>query len=169
MSRSGEIALEFGGEERAFRLGIGQWRKVQEACDAGPAELLARLSPAFVGIQNGLSFGQLLASGMLGRWRIEDIREPILQGLLGANMAGPEALKLVKTWVDERPLIESVTTAYQVVLASVVGAEDENPAGESEAAAAGSQTSPAASTASAKTASTRSEPPAASPPEMSTP
>jgi hypothetical protein len=167
MSRSGEIALEFGGEERTFRLGIGQWRKVQEACDAGPAELLARLSPAFTAAQQGIKFDQIVALGFLGNWRLDDVREPILQGLLGANMAAPDALKLVKTWVDERPLIESVGIAYRIVLGSVIGTEDEDAAGESEAVEEGSPLSPAASSDLGTTDSMPWEPLAASPPETS--
>lgn len=163
MSRSGESTVEFGGEERTFRLGIKQWEKVQEKCDAGPAELLARLAPAFTARQAGYSFQQILAAGHLGTWRINDLREPILQGLLGANMAGPDALKLVKEWVEERPLIESVGVAYAVVLGGVIGAADEEAVGEPQAAAEVSPNSPAASSASEKTASTPSAAPSAGP------
>lgn len=145
MSRSGDIALEFGGEERTFRLAIGQWRKVQEKCDAGPGELLARLAPAYLARQAGLQVGQILAGGYMGTWRIDDVREVILQGLLGGKMDLKEATDLVKVWVDERPLFDAVGVAYQVVLASVIGAEDEAPVGESAAAAEASQPSPAAS------------------------
>jgi hypothetical protein len=154
MSRSGDITLEFGGEERAFRLAIGQWRKIQEKCDAGPAELLARLGPMYAAKSQGLSFAQIVSHGYLGSWRVDDVREVILQGLLGANMAGPEALALVRDWVEERPLIESVGIAYEVVMASVMGAEDEKAVGEPQAAAAASPNSPAASSGSAKAGST---------------
>lgn len=156
MSRSGETVLEFGGEERTFRLAIGQWRKVQEKCDAGPAEILARLAPAFTARRQGLSLDQILAMGLLGRWRIDDIREVILQGLLGGGMAGPDALRLVRDWVEERPLLESVAVAYAVALAGVIGAEDEKPAGELQAAPAAYPSSRAARSGSAKTASMRS-------------
>lgn len=145
MSRHGDITLEFGGEERVFRLAIGQWRKIQETCDAGPAELLARLGPAFVATRQGLKFDQILALNLLGTWRVEDVRQPILQGLLGANMPGPEALKLVREWVDERPLLECVGVAYQIVLAAVIGPEDEDASGERVAAATTSHRSTAAS------------------------
>lgn len=155
MSRGGEVSLEFAGELRTFRLAIGQWRKVQETCDAGPAELLARLAPAFAAGQQGLTFEQVVTHGLLGRWRLDDVREPILQGLVGGNMPLPQATKLVQEWVDERPLFESVAIAYQVVMASIVGASDERAAGESQAAEADSQPSPAASSGSEKKASTR--------------
>lgn len=176
MSRAGEIVLEFGGEERTFRLGVGQWRKIQEVCDAGPAELLARLSPAFAAAQQGIGFAEIVGMGLLGRWRVDDVREPVRQGLLGAlDAAGKPVLeakavdRLVVEYVDERPLLESVVTAYKVVLASVVGVDDEAASGEPRAAAEGAPSSPAASSASERTASTPSAPPAASAPATSTP
>ena len=43
MSRAGELIREWGDGERVFRLGIGEWRKIQETCDAGPGEIAARL------------------------------------------------------------------------------------------------------------------------------
>jgi hypothetical protein len=167
MSRGGDIALQFGGEERTFRLALGQWRKVQEKCDAGPAELLARLAPMFAARQQGLKVSQMLTHGLLGTWRVDDVREVILQGLLGGEMPGPAAFELVKAWVDERPIFENVELAYQIVMASVFGAEDEKPVGESLAAAAASPRSRRASSGSAKTATTPSAPPAASPPTPS--
>lgn len=169
MSRAGEIALDFGGEERSFRLGIGQWRKVQEKCDAGPAEILARLAPIFAAKQAGLTMQQIMAHGYLGAWRVDDLREVILQGLLGANMAGPDALRLVRDWVEERPMLESVAVAYAIVLASVAGTEDEAAVGEPEAAEADNPISPAASSGSGKMASMPSAPPAASAQETLTP
>jgi hypothetical protein len=165
MSRAGEITLEFAGEARVFRLALGEWRKVQEKCDAGPAELLARLAPMFAARRQQLNMAQIMGNGLLGTWRVDDVREVILQGLLGGGTSGPQAFELVKAWVDERPIFESVEIAYQVVLASVFGVEDEKPVGESQAApTAASPRSRKASSGSAKTASTPSAQPAASPP-----
>jgi hypothetical protein len=161
MSRSGDVALDFGGEERTFRLAIGQWRKVQEKCDAGPAELLARLSPAFSAAQQGLTIEQIVSLGYLGTWRVDDVREVILQGLLGANMPGPEALRLVRDWVDERPFLETVAVAYRIVLASILGVEDEKAVGEPQAEVEGFPISQEENSASAKTAFTPTEAPSA--------
>ena len=153
MSRSGEITLAFGDGEYAFRLAIGQWRKVQEACDAGPAELLARLAPPFNAMAAGVAPKDVIASGLLGRWRIDDVRAPIFQGLLGGGTEPVQATRLLVAYVDERPLLEAVPVAYKVVLASLVGAEDEAPSGEPMGETA-PPLSPAASSASASTAST---------------
>lgn len=155
MSRSGDITLSFGGEERTFRLAIGQWRKIQEKCDAGPGEILARLSPVFAAAQRGLKLEQMVELGYLGAWRVDDVREVILQGRLGAGAPINEVTKEVRDWVDERPLLEPLAIAYRIVLASMIGAEDEKAMGESPAAAEGSPHSPAASSGSETTASTQ--------------
>jgi hypothetical protein len=169
MSRSGEVTLDVWGAERSFRLGVKQWEKIDEKCKVGPPELLARLAPPFFARQRGLSFDQIVAAGMLGTWRLHDVRETILQGLLGANVAGPEALALVRDWVDDRPLIESAPIAYEIVLEAFVGTEVEEAAGEPVAAPAASPPSRTAGSASAKTGSMPSAPPAASPPPKSAP
>lgn len=163
MSRSGDITLDFGGEERTFRLGYGQWRKIQEKCDAGPPEILARLSQPFFASNQGLKWDAIIGAGLLGTWRVDDIREVVLQGLLGANMPGPEALKLVRDWVEERPPIEGLSIAYRIVFSWMNGAGDEDPVGKSQAAPAASDPSIAEKSGSEKTASTPPAPQSASP------
>lgn len=138
MSRSGEVILPWGDADRTFRLGIREWEKVQEKCDAGPAEILARLAPAFSALQQGLTFDQIVSMGYLGRWRVHDVREPLYRGLIGGGMDPTAAGKVIRELVDERPLLEPMAVAYQVVLASITGAQDEpagEPAGEAEEAA----------------------------------
>lgn len=160
MARSGEVTLEFGTDEHPFRLAIGQWRKVQEVCDAGPPEILARLSPLFHALRQGLTADQAISMGLVGTWRVDDVREPILQGLVGGGMAAELAGRLVRELVDNRPLMDSVPLAYQIVLASQVGAEDEKPLGEPLGAQA-SPPSQEASSDSDRTASTPSAAPSA--------
>ena len=153
MSRDGRIELSFGTDEHLFRLGIGQWREVQEACDAGPPEILARLRPLFAALRQGLTFEQAMDVGLLGRWRIDDVRAPILHGLVGGGMREEEAGRLVRKVFDPRPAMEFVDLAYQIVMAGLVGAEDEKAVGELEGETA-SPLSPEESSASDKTAST---------------
>ena len=139
-ARNAEIELDFGGEARQFRLGVGQLRRVQEKCDAGPGELAARLAPYVVlseersqAIEAGKSPPSMIlaiATGRLGSWRVDDVREPIFQGLIGAGTSPDAATKIVRQWVDERPLIESLTTAFSILMASIAGVADELPAGE---------------------------------------
>ncbi len=153
MSRSGEVSLFLGPEERSFRLAIGQWRQVQERCDAGPPELLARMAAPFEALRRGVKSADIMASGLLGRWRVDDIRAPILFGLIGGGSTPADAAKIVSEWVDERPLMEALPVAYQVVLASITGTEDEQAAGELKGET-GEPLSPVESSGSDETAST---------------
>ena len=129
VSRSGEVSLAFGDGEHTFRLPIGGWRRVQEATDAGPFELLARMSAPFQAIKAGVTTADLIGMGLLGFARVDDIRAVVLHGLIGGGATPPEAAQLVAMWVDERPLLESLPIAYQVVFASVTGVEDEASSG----------------------------------------
>jgi Phage tail tube protein, GTA-gp10 len=133
MSRGGEIVREWGDQDRTFRLGIGEWRKVQETCDAGPGEIAGRLA-AWVAMRRRLpnaSFIDLLASGAVGAWRVDDVREPLYRGLIGGGLDPTAAGRLVRDLHDERPLMENLDLALAVVLASLVGPGDE-PVGEPE-------------------------------------
>lgn len=147
-SRAGEIVRAWGDEDRTFRLGIGEWRKVQEKCDAGPPELARRLG-GFVAAKRQFPRAPLLdlaVSGGLGAWNIDDVREPLLQGLIGGGLNPTEAGRLVRDLFDGRPLFESVPLALEVVLAGIIGPEDE-PLGKSpgEAGPPPDLTSPAES------------------------
>lgn len=134
MSRTAEIELSFGGEDRLFRLNIGRLRALQEKVDAGPMELLSRLSA--------------------GTWRVDDVREVLLQGLIGGGMSSADATRLVKTDFDDLPLQPFVQIAQAVVMTALVGAEDE-VAGEQQGE---EQTSPSPAPNSASPASTAAAP-----------
>lgn len=134
MSRAAEVRLDFAGEERLFRLGIGQLRALDEACDCGPMELLTRFSS--------------------GSWRINDLRQTLFEGLKGGGLADGEATKLIRATIDVGPLQQYVPLAYSVALAAVVGVEGEDlgePKGEE-------QTSPSPEESSASPASTEPAP-----------
>lgn len=145
MSRAAEVTLAFGGEDRMFRLPIGRLRALQEKCDAGPLELLQRLSA--------------------GNWRVDDVRETILQGLIGGDTPQAEATKLVQGYFDGTPLADHTAMAQVILMAAVMGVEDEPP-GELEAGAKRPNRSRARKSASQ--ASTASAQPSAGHPEKST-
>lgn len=135
MARAGEVALDFGGEERTFCLRIGELRKVQERCDAGPGEIAQRLAGFMLLREGKLPLAQAAALGRLGTWRVDDVREVILQGLVGGGMTPNDAGQIVRHWVDGRPWAETIPVAYQVILASIIGVDDEDAAGEPQGAA----------------------------------
>lgn len=110
------VDLTWAGGEHAFLLTIDLLRALQDKCDAGPAFILQRLT------QN--------------RWYVDDVIQPIRLGLEGGGMSKEDARKLVKKFVEDRPLSESVLTAQAVMMASLYGAEDD-PTGESQAGESG--------------------------------
>ena len=169
MSRFGEIRLDWGGEpDRLFRLGIGEIGRLQEKVDAGPF-YIAAMCMTTIGAMAAMNDGDF---GALSRMNLRNncvekplVREVILQALLGTNMPMPQADRLVRTWVDERPLNESIKTALLICQAAVSGVEDEHSAGEQKAAEdQASSRSPAASTDSERMASMPSGEPADSAP-----
>lgn len=106
MSRRGDVEFEWAGETRTFRLLFGEILKLQERTDAGPFELLRRLTT--------------------GTWRINDIRETIRLGLEGGGMKPNEAGRLIKDYVDPpQPLLDSVLIAARILEAALSGAPDE--------------------------------------------
>lgn len=105
MSRSARIHLTLWDGEYDFQLRLGELQKLQEVCDAGPMHIRRRL---------------------LGDdWKVEDVRETLRLGLLGAGMKQDDALKLIKRHVDPPYLAENTINAMLVISASVAGVEDE--------------------------------------------
>lgn len=145
MNRSAICPADFAGEERTFRLSIGPLRALQEKTDCGPMELLQRFAA--------------------GTWRVDDLRETILQGLVGGGMPSPEASRLIRFNFDDLPLQPFVILAQGIVMAALVGAEDED-LGEPEGEELKSP-SPEAKSGSAR--STASPPPSVSIRAKSTP
>ncbi|MCF6112001.1 gene transfer agent family protein [Mesorhizobium muleiense] len=91
----------------------GELEKLQEACDAGPYVVLDRL--------------------VSGRWRMADISNVIRLGLIGGGMEPVKALKLVRSYVETRPPLESLVLAQVVLGAGVAGAPEEEVGKKSEA------------------------------------
>jgi hypothetical protein len=142
------LSRPFGRDERSFRLRVPEWRAVEKACDAGLGEIAARIAPLVGLIEGGSQAmpGGLLAAiaaGGLGRARLDDVREPILQGLIGGGMSSTEAGALVRHVFDEAasqskaPMMLFAGLAFDVLAQALIGLEDEPPGdglGESTAA-----------------------------------
>jgi len=116
MSRSGKTPpLEWADGTYEFGLNWGELAALQDACDAGPFVVLARLASS--------------------QWRIEDVSTTIRLGLIGGGIEPTKALKLVKTYVESRPqdLVLNASFARGILETAIVGAPDEPP-GEPQAA-----------------------------------
>jgi hypothetical protein len=114
MARRTSIDLPFGDAEHHFHLDIPRLKQLQEKCNAGPPEILARLAD--------------------GRARVEDAQETIRLGLIGGGMPAQQALKLVGEYAgDDTPLVEVIATALMVLGAAVLGNPPPAPAPKEEA------------------------------------
>ncbi len=157
MSRNGDIALELGGEERTFRFGVAEHRRLQEALDCGVSEIVQDLHPYVSASQAGASIGDILTARVLGRIRVDHIREVLFQGLVGGGLKTDDASRLCRTWVLDRPILEAAPVAYAVGIAALVGVPDEEAASPGEPEG-GQPPSPEEKSASAAKASTTSAP-----------
>jgi hypothetical protein len=111
----GLITKDFADGTYSFRLAYGQWLELQEALNCGPLELYVNL--------------------LQRKWRVQHLREIIRIGLIGGGTNPADALRLVKRYVEDRPIIESVQLALEIVAASLTLPEGaEVPAGEAEPA-----------------------------------
>jgi hypothetical protein len=136
MSGTGESTTDFAGEEREFRIRLGEIRRIEAKCGAiGIGVVLQRLAKCTILLAK-LSKIEALASGI--DIYADDVREPIYQGLVGRGMTSQEATKLLKVEIDDRGvdgLLDNAPTALSVLLAArEVPEEDdlgEQPAGES--------------------------------------
>lgn len=135
----------FGVAERPFRLLGAQWRDLEKARDAGLGEIAARLAPLVRLIELGVgdkpgALTLAIAGGHLGAARLDDVREPILQGLIGGGMNSTEAGALVANVFDEAlreergPMFRWAPLAFAIVTQALIGLEDEPQQGERKAA-----------------------------------
>lgn len=137
MSRDASVDFDWADDHYTFRLPLGQLRELQEKTGVGPLALLNRLND--------------------GTWQVDDSREVLRCGLIGAGMEPAKALTLVRRYVDERPMIEGVKPAYLVLAAALFGTDEEELPGKTEAAEA-------PTTGSASPPSTETEPSSDTPP-----
>lgn len=82
MNHKGEVATDWGDGTHTFRLTYPGLIELEEKCGAPIADIIDRV--------NG------------GRYSITDIRETIRIALVGGGKGPAEALRLVRTYVDER-------------------------------------------------------------------
>ncbi|MDR6757840.1 hypothetical protein J2Y48_003137 [Mycoplana sp. BE70] len=101
------VELTWAGGVHDFKLTIDLLRGLQDKCDAGPQFILERLGTR--------------------RWFINDITETIRFGLEGGGLHKEAARKLVKDFVEDRPLTESVMIAQAVLMSALFGSEDDMP------------------------------------------
>lgn len=121
MSADGSVSITWADGEYRFRLAIGQLRELQESVNKWRVKVgLPAIGP--------MSLARLFESG--DAWP-DDVREVIRLGLIGGGSTPMDALALVKRYVDDQPLVGPTLIARLVLLAALVGAQDD-PVGKGE-------------------------------------
>ena len=116
MSRSAKVTLDFADGTYDFKLGYGELETLQESLDAGPWYIFGLIT----------SLGSfVLNPDAVRAFGVKMPREVIRIGLIGGGMKPADALRLVRTYVEQRPPDETVGTAYEVLKAGLHGADDE--------------------------------------------
>lgn len=105
------ITEPFGDGDHTFCLDWPRMVELEKVREAGPLVILSRLS---------------------GPWMVEDISAVIRLGLIGGGCTPVEALRLTKTYVEGRPLLENLSLAYKCLAVAISGplppAEEAAPA-----------------------------------------
>lgn len=139
MSRSARVTFDWADGTYEFRLPIDQLVELEEKTGVGLPVIYKALTS--------------------GTWTHRMVREVIRLGLIGGRQVPPpQALQLVRRYVDERPWQESVIPATVIISAALVGVEDE-PMGGAAGEGLSSDLSP--TSAPAGPTSTAPEPPSA--------
>ena len=105
-----EIVWAAGSDN--FRLGIGELRALEKACDAGCAVVLARL--------------------LSTAWKIDDVYQPIRLGLIGAGASERDATKTLERALTLTSPYALAVTAADVLRRFIMWSEEDAP-GETEA------------------------------------
>jgi len=117
MSADGSIELAWAGEDRRFRIGIGEFRSLQESVNARRVLISAPLvGPA--------ALLQMLRTN--DAWP-DDVRDVLKAGLVGGGVTLTEATKLLIRQFDGKPVLEHTKTAFLILLAGLVGVPDDEP------------------------------------------
>lgn len=102
-------SINWVGGEHDFALDIGGLRAVQDACNAGPQELVGRL--------------------VAGTWRVDDPLQILRHGLIGGGMLKADAARLVESMANTHGLLRLAPTAQLVLASALIGVPDD-PVGQ---------------------------------------
>lgn len=138
MSGTGEAREDFAGEERDFRIRLGEIRRIEGKCGARVGEIAQRLARA-VSVMNqaGGNLVEALAAGI--EIAADDVHETLYQGLVGGGMKPDQASKLLRMEIGDRGLrglVDNVGVALMVLVATQRVPEEALGEGEAKSKAA---------------------------------
>ncbi len=111
--------ITWAGGANQFRLAIGELRTIEQRCDAGVAVVMMRL------------LGQ--------QWKVDDVIQPILLGLIGAGMAEPDAKRAIEKAHSTANMYALAITSAAILQKFIMWDPDGDAPGEAQAGA-GSKT-----------------------------
>lgn len=129
------ITRAFGLEERHFQLTVAGWRDLEKLTGLGLGEIAQRLAPMVELKAKGIAADKLLAAisaGYLGQARLDDVRGPLLYGLIGGGMTMTDAGILIGKVFDDGvikgqgPMWQWCDLAFAIVTEALIGLADEN-------------------------------------------
>lgn len=136
---NGHIILVWGDGEHAFNIApLKVALELEEKCGAGVAVIFERIRR--------------------NSWFVNDLRETIRLGLVGAGLEPVKALALVVRYFDGRPWQEGRPVAMQILMAAMIGVPGDSP-GKTPAEREREAASIAPTAASSAPPSTASAPP----------
>lgn len=104
--RGSESIIWPGGED-SFRLGIGELRALEKACDAGCAVVLARL--------------------LSTAWKIDDVYQTIRLGLIGAGSSERDATKTLERALTLTSPYALAVTAADILRRFIMWGDEDAP------------------------------------------
>lgn len=97
-----EVVVEFGGDDRLFRLTLPGILELEETCGAPFAVIAGRVAA--------------------GQYGVNDVLHPIRLGLIGGGMKPEQASKLMRGYAfPAQPIAEGWHVARAVLMAALVG------------------------------------------------
>ncbi len=127
MNRHGAIEITWAGGDHTFRLGLDEVEELEAATDMSIFLLHSAMTSAS-------PFA-----------KVRHYSETIRIGLIGGGMSPVDARLMVRRWVDQRPLVESVALAAVILRAALERVhtnEVDASSGEAETAEPNGSTSP---------------------------
>lgn len=119
MNIRGDVTVDWGDGTHTFRLTYPGLIELEQKCESALAEIIERVNA--------------------GRYKVSDIRETIRIALIGGGKSPVDALKLVRTYIDERigivGLNEHLLIARLCLLGVAFGFIESPPEGKDKAAA----------------------------------
>lgn len=127
MSRSAQVALDFGDDTYTFALKLGQLAELQDKTGAGPWYIQWALQSALMAETMGVPPSKDVSHLY--------VTETIRLGLIGGGLDPMQALKLVRNYAGEGQITANILLAHSIIAVALQGVpEDEPEKPEGEAA-----------------------------------